>query len=551
MKVSQAQHLTAGGPAAAAAPAGVLAATLGRLRCLCVTDIQDSSQLAHLGRLLGAATGLTQLVVKTNGDSVTITPASLLEGLNEAQAGASATSAAAAEAEPAAAAAAAAAARGWLPALRHLQLPGRLLGLLEAWLPQAGSTSQLTALRVTCGAWTDTDLDCLAACVGLRELVVQGDVDGWLVQFPEDLSQLTALSKLELCRIRLREVPEAVWRLTQLRHLSLGGNDDLRYIPDDISRLCQLQQLGLSSTGVEELPEELGTWLPQLVGLDIDHTNVEAVPLTLTRLTELCASGSGIQQVSELTHLVGIKHLDMYSSRLQPPFADLSRLSALQTLCFGWDDELSEEDIQQVAVPGPMPDLRSLTLSGDGPVLVQQLQAVMGAQQLTYLDLYPSVDPEQLPALGQLPQLRQLVIGGEQSKGWGGALPWLQQQPQLTSLSIISCHVEGSQLEQLPGGLEQLHLSWCRLAEGQPGALTQLSRLRSLRLAFTDIQRLPPWLPSLQHLEELDVTSCSIGPDDWEVLGQLPLLRRVRVSGGDLIRACLSREHAPHLCWCG
>jgi Leucine-rich repeat (LRR) protein len=360
--------------------------------------------------------------------------------------------------------------------------------------------------------------------------------------------QLTAVTKLELCACGLWEVPEVVFDLTQLRQLSLRDNEAITYIPDDVSRLRQLQQLDLSHTEVEELPQELGAWLPQLEGLDIDGTDVEAVPAGLNQLTRLCASGSATRQVSHLTHLVGLKHLDLYNSLMQPPFTDLSRLSALQTLCLGWDDELSDEELQQVAVPGPMPALRSLTLSGDAPVPVEQLQAVIGAQQLTYLNLHNCMEPEQLPALGLLPQLRQLTIGGRNMR-WEGALPWLQQQPRLTRLSIVFCPVEGAQLQQLPAGLEELHLSWCQLAEGQPAALTQLSRLRSLRLAFTGIQQLPPWLPSLKRLEELDVTSCPLNPGCGEVLAQLPQLRRVLARGDGPALALLSRELAPHMCW--
>jgi hypothetical protein len=140
--------------------------------------------------------------------------------------------------------------------------------------------------------------------------------------------------------------------------------------------------------------------------------------------------------------------------------------------------------------------------------------------------------------------------------------PWLQQQPALIQLKLEACQLGGPQLLQLPAQLEELDIEGCRLVGQQPPALTQLSRLRKLALNCRTIQlppssheRLPAWLSSLSSLEELSVASWGVVAG-WEVLVQLPALRRVRAWDGasgrrvdDTLLVKQALPHAPHLCW--
>jgi hypothetical protein len=337
MDASQAQHLASDPPAAAAVASGaaaaasdVLAATLGRLRRLRVISIQDSSQVAHLGRLLRAATGLTQLVLElypANSVDPSNPCGPLLEEMQATQ--------------PAATAAAAAAAGGGaagevdircprhlLPALRHLEVPVRFLGLLKAWLGQQGVAAQLTHLSLSCAAAGEVDLDCLTACRGLQQLVVKNCDADRPMQLPADLSRVTTLTSLELPWWHLPEVAPVVWTLTQLRQLSLPSNNLVGRIPSDISCLRQLQQLDISAGYVEELPQQLGAWLPQLEGLEVGSTGIATLPPGLTRLTRLGADRSWIVRVESVAALVGLKDLDLTQCSLQQPLQALSCLTA-------------------------------------------------------------------------------------------------------------------------------------------------------------------------------------------------------------------------------
>jgi Leucine-rich repeat (LRR) protein len=328
----------------------------------------------------------------------------------------------------------------------------------------------------------------------------------------------------------------------------------LEDIPSSISQLQQLQQLNLFRTKVQQLPEELGTWLPQLRVLEARRTEFPTIPHSLSRLTCLVADDSCVTELSAVEHLVALKCLHLES--ISPPLQALSRLVALETLCLGLWCRLSEQEAAAVCIPGPLPNLRSLTVEAETGIPAGGLQVLVGAEQLTHLRVEVHAESgqenDQLAALwetGVLPQLQQLVImcdGGEYPPVLqaAAAIPWLEQQPQLTSLRISGCLLKALELEQLPCQLEALDFRCCKLADDDPGVLTHLTRLHTLKLPVAG--EVPQWLEYLKRLEELHVWTRwfvdGVQLTGWEVLAQLPLLRR----GKGLQEAF---PYAPHLCW--
>jgi Leucine-rich repeat (LRR) protein len=527
----------------------VLSTTLGRLRRLRVVELKQVSQLAHLGRLLAGTTQLTQLVMLWDG-GVTLSGGQLLEGLKAAAAGPGTT--------------AAAAAASTLPPLRHLEVEGLFDGLLPAWLECPQAAAHFTTLKRTKWAAVIAELRHLPACSGLQELVVQY-LPKHIPGLPQDLTRLTALTRLELIGMPIKEIPPVVWGLTSLRQLEIYWEGAA--ISSDISQLRQLRSLSLEGGEVKQLPADLGTWLPHLEELNMSNMRYASpVPRDVTRLTRLTANYTKIRRVSALTHLVTLKELEIEGCRLRPPLQPLTRLSALETLVLGWaavveewEFALSRQEAEQVCVPA-LPALRSLRLSGWVPRRADQLSAV--AQQLTHLKLYASLRPgvaAALEQLGVMPQLQQLELGAMSLECGGcyfdslppAAAQWLQQQPALTRLKLVSCKLAGPHLLQLPGQLEELDIERSRLVEPTPAALPQLSRLHKLTLYTRDHQQLPPWLSSLSRLEELSV-QCSQDTTGWEVLGQLPALRRLRAVDFSPHKLSLVKHalpHVPHLCW--
>jgi Leucine-rich repeat (LRR) protein len=337
-----------------------------------------------------------------------------------------------------------------------------------------------------------------------------------------------------------------VWHLTALRHLNLADNHGFDSIPSDISHLKQLQLLDMSDPGVPELPEELGTWLPQLEVLQVDYTPITAVPKGLTRLTRLNISGTFVRYLADLPHDLGaLKQLVLHQSMLRPPLEGLSRLSALETLHLGWQEEPSWDLSRASCLPGPLPRLTSLNLCAVPPGLLAGLRGGMGVQGVTHLTL-EALERQHMAAvaqLGVLPHLKHLVLMGSSGISWAALGAWLHQQPSLVRLRLSSGHVEGQELQQLPEQLEELVVCWCQLPDGQLPNLAHLTRLRCLHVDH--VHHLPPWLTALSSLEELVLLSSGGVLSGAEVLAQLPNLRRVAGSGWQR-GAC---RRAPHLCW--
>jgi Leucine-rich repeat (LRR) protein len=425
-------------------------------------------------------------------------------------------------------------------------------GLVPAWLQQPQAATKLKSLHLI---ETRLRLELLSSASGLQELTLENCAVGYgaghstATPLPPDLTCLTALTRLVVWGTDTDAVPPVVWRLTTLHHLSLGhrygGADGV--LPNSISSLQQLRRLELNMAPLSQLPADLGTWLPQLLELDVSGTRVSDLPRSLTRLTRLAASGTRVTQVSAVAHLVTLKQLCMEQSVLCMPLQPLSELSALEGLWLGWSKRLAGEEATQLHLPGPLPALQSFSVKG--PLRVDQVQEVVaGAQQLTRLALTINLGPEEVAALGQLgvlPHLKRLELSRSSgSTRWAAAAPWLQQQPYLTSLKLSKGEAEGPLLPQLPAQLEDLNMRWSTLGVEQPTALTQLSRLRKLSITCHD-NLVPSWLSGLCSLEVLEVAGWKVY-HGWEVLAQLPLLRQVRVEEQSLVHAL---RHAPHLCW--
>ncbi len=90
---------------------------------------------------------------------------------------------------------------------------------------------------------------------------------------------------LSLRGCRLTTIPEALWRLTDLRVLLLGENP-LGAVPDRFDALPHLTELYLHNSELTALPESLGS-LSHLQILDLGHNALTEIPAALAQLTGL------------------------------------------------------------------------------------------------------------------------------------------------------------------------------------------------------------------------------------------------------------------------
>jgi Leucine-rich repeat (LRR) protein len=376
----------------------------------------------------------------------------------------------------------------------------------------------------------------------------EGDEDLCLPFF-ELTDHLAALTKLAVQGCPLEDMLDpGVCMLTQLRHLYLAGSWDLEELPSEVSSLRHLTLLDVSDTRLQELPAELGTWMPQLEVLVIAHSRMSVLPDHLDRLTSLDAESCPIHSLAAVEHLTGLKELQLFDAILNPPWEAISKLARLETLV------LSLVEGGAAVSPSSLPFLRKLSLSAQDPFQVAA-QLVGCGEHLTRLMLVGVLRPEEqlVPDFGQLgvlPVLQELVVCGFGLPRLVAASTWLQQQPRLTWLRLDQQgHVGEPAAWALPPQLQELQLFGSVIPSELPASLAQLTGLSQLCLCKAHFNQLPGWLSRLTRLENLKVSSIMGQFYGWQVLAELPLLRRLEGSSNvPIVMAPLLRR-APHLCW--
>ncbi len=293
--------------------------------------------------------------------------------------------------------------------------------------------------------------------------------------------------ELDLSNLGLRELPEAMGQLVDLKVLHLGydykkegDRNQLTTLPEFLVNLSQLQQLSLYDNQLTTLPECFGN-LSQLQWLNLDSNQLTTLPECFGNLSQL-------------------QWLNLDSNQLTTLPECLGNLSQLQGLVLNSN--------QLTTLPECLGNLSQL----------QQLN--LGGNQLTTL-------PE---CLGNLSQLQQLNLGGNQLT----TLPeFLVNLSQLQTLSL-----SGNQLTTLPevlGNLSQLQtlfLSGNQLTT-LPEFLGNLSQLQTLFLHDNQLTTLPEFLGNLSQLQELSLSGNQLTTLP-ESFGNLSQLQRLSLSGNQL-----------------
>ena len=105
-----------------------------------------------------------------------------------------------------------------------------------------------------------------------------------LSKFPEEITMLGALKKLNLCWNNFEFIPESISSLTSIKFLDLIGNN-LEVIPNIFGDLTSLLELDLSFNKLKIIPKSLGN-LTSLEYLNLIHNNIIEIPESLINLEE-------------------------------------------------------------------------------------------------------------------------------------------------------------------------------------------------------------------------------------------------------------------------
>jgi internalin A len=301
---------------------------------------------------------------------------------------------------------------------------------------------------------------------GITRLYLDGNS---LTILPETISQLQNLTELKLDGNQLSTLSESITRLPNLTHLYLRENQ-LSSLPETITRLQNLTWLGLTYNQFSTLPETI-TQLQNLTILELDHNQLSAIPETITRLQNLTWLVLSFNQLSTLPETV-------------------TRLPSLITLV------LSSNGLS--TLPETITRLQNLTRLDLGINQFSTLpETITRLPNLTWLDLTYNQFSTLPETITRLPNLTHLDLSRNQFSTLPEAIT---QLPNLTFLDLSF-----NQLGTLPETITRLHnLTNLYLLDNKlstlPETISQLSNLQDLGLSGNELSSLPESITRLPNL---------------------------------------------------
>ncbi|URE13232.1 NB-ARC domain [Musa troglodytarum] len=322
---------------------------------------------------------------------------------------------------------------------------------------------------------------------------------------------------------------------------------------------CNLVYLNVSHSDTETLPEWIGD-LPELRILKLSHCQkLRRLPKSITRLRHLekldleaCSllAGSSLEWVGKLFRL---EHLNLSQIDLKSLPGSIGKLSRLKALVLA--------DCQRIRrLPGSIRKLLCLEkLELEGCHFLEELpdnlDSVMKSLKLLNLLRCPSLTRMPL-GIGRMPSLKSLprfMASDELGRSVTELQPlsdlegelWLDKLDKLVDPEVAR-QVKLEEKEKL----EALTMRWeCFDSEEHPEetqqqpqedvleALRPNASLRSLKLILYTGKQLPSWMTnevtyrtSLLDIRLFNLKRCGLPP-----LGQLPLLKVVKISGMDAV----------------
>nr|AAW48300.1 potato resistance-like protein I2GA-SH23-1 [Solanum tuberosum] len=348
------------------------------------------------------------------------------------------------------------------------------------------------------------------------------------------LPRLRSLRVLSLSHYRIKDLPDDLFiKLKLLRFLDISHTEIKRF-PDSICALYNLETLLLSSCAdLEELPLQMEK-LINLRHLDISNTCLLKMPLHLSKLKSLqvlvgakfLVGGLRMEDLGEVHNLYGslsVVELQNVVDSREAVKAKMREKNHVDKLSLEWSESSSADNSQTerdiLDELRPHKNIKELQIIGYRGTNFPNWLADPLFLKLVQLSLRNCKNCYSLPALGQLPFLKLLSIGGmpgitEVTEEFYGS--WSSKKPFncLEKLEFKDMP-EWKQWDQLGSGefpiLEKLLIENCPEL-GLETVPIQLSSLKSFEVigspmvgvVFYDAQ-----LEGMKQIEELRISDCN------------------------------------------
>lgn len=328
------------------------------------------------------------------------------------------------------------------------------------------------------------------------------------------------LHVLSLSNYEIAELPELIGELKVLRYLDLSYTA-IKLLPESVCTILNLQTLDLyGCQNLIQLPAD--TWkLVDLKYLDIRGTNLQRFPPHMGRLKDLRMlpyypvskdHGSGISELKNLCnlqgelHILGMENVEDDTTAVE---ANLMDKRYLEKLVLEWQrgsDGMLEDDV--LGSLQPHRNLRALAIRFYSGTKFASWLADPSFSNLSILSLSNSKNCRNLPPLGQLPSLKNLIIEGMQNVSsigvefYGTNKPFASLQTlKFKDMPILKTWVSSAATE-FPH-LSELSIENCpELSERIPESLVSLKTLE-----IRNCKKLT-FIPCLSSIENLVLQEC-------------------------------------------
>ncbi|CAM0954878.1 unnamed protein product [Alopecurus aequalis] len=413
-------------------------------------------------------------------------------------------------------------------------------------------------LSFSCGNRSQTSFEAFLGFKRARTLLLLSGYKSMTRSIPSDLFlKLRYLHVLDLNRRDITELPDSIGSLKMLRYLNLSGTS-IGVLPSSIGGLFSLQTLQLKNChALDYLPQSI----TNLVNLRYLEARTELVTglarignLTcLQKLDEFVVRTDKGYKISELKAMKGIRghicirNIENVASVEEASQAFLREKAFINTLDLIWSDkenftsEGTNQDKEILEVLRPHHELKELSVKAfAGCSFPDWLSSLSHLQTIHLSDCTKC---SILPALGELPQLKYLDVGGfpaiiqisqefsgtNEVKGFPALKELLFEDmtnlkrwalvtdgeflPSLTELTVMDCP-QVTEFPPLPSTLVKLkfsetgfavlpevHIPNCQLSSLECLQIDQCPNLTSLKEGLLSQQ--------LLALQQLTITNCS------------------------------------------